>query len=116
MAETPLLRFKHTDNGGNWHKYNNPPQIQKSTTNTKINQKYKYSPQIRKPTTNTKLPKKGYFGRAPTRFKTLARVNTLSVVAEVNQKGNKAILKCTDTQLNKNTIAQIHKLPDSGVD
>ena len=104
MAETPLLRFKHTDNGGNWHKYKNPPQIQKSTTNTNIEHKYEIT------------KKKGYLGRAPTRFKTLARVNTLSVVAEVNQKGNIAILKCTDTQLNKNRIAQIHKLPDSGVD
>ena len=87
------------------HKYKNLPQIRKSTknTNTKTYQKYK-------------ITKKKYFGRASTRFKTLARVNTLSVVAEVNQKGNKAILKCTDTQLNKNTIAQIHKLPDSGVD
>ena len=85
-------------------------------TNTKILHKYKNPRQIQILSTNTKLPKKGYFGRAPTRFKTLARVNTLSVVAEVNQKGNKAILKCTDTQLNKNRIAQIHKLPDSGVD
>ena len=85
-------------------------------TNTKIFHKYKNPRQIQILSTNTKLPKKGYFGRAPTRFKTLARVNTLSVVAEVNQKGNKAILKCTDTQLNKNRIAQIHKLPDSGVD
>ena len=92
------------------HKYKNLPQIRKSTKNTNIHHKYENPPQIRN------YQKKGYFGLVPTRFKTLARINTLSVVAEVNQKGNKAILKCTDTQLNKNRIAQIHKLPDSGVD